>query len=113
MPRRGRRARAAGRSKALAISGPCVGRGLFLARPIVWSGLDCRCRTLLLTENAQAADLFAGGSAEVVAADLQRKGFDASVQQDRVVVHGATKAQVREALADRGPGDVEVVVKNP
>ena len=65
------------------------------------------------TENAQAADLFAGGSAEVVAADLQRKGFDASVQQDRVVVHGATKAQVREALADRGPGDVEVVVKNP
>jgi hypothetical protein len=30
-----------------------------------------------------------------------------------VVVHGATKQQVREALADRGPGDVEVVVKNP
>ena len=48
-----------------------------------------------------------------VAEDLQRKGFKASVQQDRVVVHGATKAQVREALADRGPGDVEVVVKNP
>jgi hypothetical protein len=65
------------------------------------------------TEDAQVADLFAGGPAEDVADDLQRKGFDASVQQDRVVVHGATKAQVREALADRGPGDVEVVVKNP
>jgi hypothetical protein len=65
------------------------------------------------TEDAHVADLFAGGPAEDVAADLQRKGFDAAVQQDRVVVHGATKAQVREALADRGPGDVEVVVKNP
>ena len=65
------------------------------------------------TEDAQVADLFAGGPAEDVADDLQRKGFDASVQQDRVVVHGATKAKVREALADRGPGDVEVVVKNP
>jgi anti-sigma factor RsiW len=64
-------------------------------------------------ESAQAADLFASGSPEDVAADLQRKGFKAAVQQDRVVVHGATKAQVREALADRGPGDVEVVVKNP
>jgi anti-sigma factor RsiW len=64
-------------------------------------------------EAAQAADLFASGPPEDVAADLQRKGFKASVQQDRVVVHGATKAQVREALADRGPGDVEVVVKNP
>jgi anti-sigma factor RsiW len=64
-------------------------------------------------ESAQAADLFASGPPEDVAADLQRRGFKASVQQDRVVVHGATKAQVREALADRGPGDVEVVVKNP
>jgi anti-sigma factor RsiW len=64
-------------------------------------------------EDAHAAGLFAGGSPEDVADDLQRKGFKASVQQDRVVVHGATKAQVREALADRGPGDVEVVVKNP
>jgi anti-sigma factor RsiW len=64
-------------------------------------------------EAAQAADLFASGPPEDVAADLQRKGFKASVQQDRVVVHGATRAQVREALADRGPGDVEVVVKNP
>ena len=64
-------------------------------------------------EDAQAAGLFAGGSPQQVAEDLQRKGFKASVQQDHVVVHGATKAQVREALADRGPGDVEVVVKNP
>ena len=60
-----------------------------------------------------SSGLFAGGSADEVAEDLQRKGFKASVQQDRVVVRGATKAQVREALADRGPGDVEVVVKNP
>jgi anti-sigma factor RsiW len=64
-------------------------------------------------EDAHAAGLFAGGSPQQVAENLQRKGFKASVQQDRVVVHGATKAQVREALADRGPGDVEVVVKNP
>jgi len=64
-------------------------------------------------EDAHAAGLFAGGSPDEVAEDLQRKGFKASVQQDRVVVRGATKAQVREALADRGPGDVEVVVKNP
>ncbi len=64
-------------------------------------------------ESAQAADLFASGPPEDVAADLQRKGFKAAVQEDRVVVHGATKAQVREALADRGPGDVKVVVKNP
>jgi anti-sigma factor RsiW len=62
---------------------------------------------------AQAADLSAGGTPEDVAADLRRQGFSAAVEQDRVVVHGATKAQVREALADRGPGDVEVVVKNP
>jgi anti-sigma factor RsiW len=62
---------------------------------------------------AQAADLSASGSPEAVAEELQRQGFKASVQQDRVVVHGATEAQVREALADRGPGDVKVVVKNP
>lgn len=59
------------------------------------------------------AKLFATGPAAAVAEDLRQKGFDAAVQQDRVVVHGATKQQVREALADRGPGDVEVVVKNP
>ena len=64
-------------------------------------------------EDAQTAELFASGPSEDVAADLQRKGFKATLQKDRVVVHGATKAQVREALADRGPGDVEVVVKNP
>ena len=64
-------------------------------------------------EDARTAELFASGPAEDVADDLQRKGFKATVQKDRVVVHGATKAQVREALADRGLGDVEVVVKNP
>jgi anti-sigma factor RsiW len=64
-------------------------------------------------EVAPAANLSASGSPDEVADDLQRKGFKAAVQKDRVVVHGATKDQVREALADRGPGDVEVVVKNP
>jgi anti-sigma factor RsiW len=59
------------------------------------------------------ADLSARGSAADVAKDLRDKGFRAIVQKDRVVVHGATKQQVREALADRGPGDVEVVLKNP
>ncbi len=59
------------------------------------------------------AKLFATGPAAAVAEDLRQQGFDAAVQKDRVIVHGATKQQVREALADRGPGDVEVVVKNP
>jgi anti-sigma factor RsiW len=59
------------------------------------------------------ADLLASGSAADVAEELRAKGFSAAIQEDRVVVHGATKRQVREALADRGPGDVEVVVKNP
>lgn len=65
-------------------------------------------------ESAQAkSGLFATGPAAEVAQELQQKGFNAFVQQDRVVVRGATKQQVREALADRGVGDVEVVVKNP
>ena len=65
-------------------------------------------------ESAQArSSLFSSGSAAEVAEELQQKGFDASVQKDRVVVRGATKQQVREALADRAVGDVEVVVKNP
>jgi anti-sigma factor RsiW len=65
-------------------------------------------------ESAQAkSSLFSSGPAAEVAEELQRKGFNASVQNDRVVVRGATKQQVREALADRGVGNVEVVVKNP
>lgn len=64
-------------------------------------------------EAAQPQALSSTGPAEEVAEELRRKGFDASVQNDRVVVQGATKQQVREALADRGPGDVAVVVKNP
>ena len=65
------------------------------------------------TAQVPQADLLAGGSAAAVAEELREKGFRAVVQDDRVVVQGATKRQVREALADRGPGDVEVVVKNP
>ena len=65
-------------------------------------------------ESVQAkSSLFSSGPADEVAEELQQKGFKASLQKDRVVVRGATEAQVREALADRGPGDVEVVVKNP
>jgi anti-sigma factor RsiW len=45
-----------------------------------------------------------------VAQALRDKGLRASVQGDRVVVEGATKKQVREALADRLPGDVPVVL---
>jgi len=62
---------------------------------------------------AASANLFATGPAEDVAQDLRERGFNATVRKDRVVVRGATEEQVREALADRGPGDVEVVVKNP
>jgi anti-sigma factor RsiW len=66
------------------------------------------------TDSSQVrASLFAIGPAAAVADDLRKKGFKASLQKDRVVVRGATEEQVREALADRGPGDVEVVVKNP
>ena len=65
-------------------------------------------------ESSQAkSSLFLSGPAAEVAEDLRRKGFKATVQADRVVVRGATEEQVREALADRDPGDVEVVVKNP
>jgi anti-sigma factor RsiW len=54
--------------------------------------------------------LFAAGSAAEVADELRTKGFDAVAQADHVVVRGATKKQVRTALADRGPGDVKIVV---
>jgi anti-sigma factor RsiW len=68
-------------------------------------------RSAASPEAVQAATLFAGGTAADVADELQRKGFDAAVKGDQVVVKGATQKQVREALADRGPGDVQIVVK--
>jgi anti-sigma factor RsiW len=61
-------------------------------------------------EAVQAAPLSALGPAAAVANELRRKGFAASVQEDKVVVTGATKKAVRQALADRGPGDVQIVV---
>jgi anti-sigma factor RsiW len=61
-------------------------------------------------EAAQASNLSSSGTATDVAAELRSKGFSASVQDDRVVVNGATTKQVRQALADRGPGDVQIVV---
>ncbi|HEX3255614.1 MAG TPA: zf-HC2 domain-containing protein [Gaiellaceae bacterium] len=54
--------------------------------------------------------LFAAGPAAAVADELRSKGFDAVTQADRVVVRGASKKAVRTALADRGPGDVQIVV---
>ena len=62
-------------------------------------------------ESFQAATLSATGPPAAVADALRRKGFAASVQNDKVVVTGATKKAVRAALADRAPGDVQVVVK--
>ncbi len=61
-------------------------------------------------EAAQAAGLSASGTATDVAAELRGKGFSALVQGDKVVVKGASKRQVREALADHGPGAVQIVV---
>jgi anti-sigma factor RsiW len=54
--------------------------------------------------------LFAAGPAAAVADELRSKGFDAVAKADRVVVRGASKKAVRTALADRGPGDVQIVV---
>jgi anti-sigma factor RsiW len=62
-------------------------------------------------EAVQPASITASGTPTAVADELRLKGFDASVQGDKVVVKGTTKKAVREALADRGPGDVQVVVE--
>lgn len=51
------------------------------------------------------------GTATDVAQALRAKGFRANVQGNAVVVHGKTRRQVREALADRAPGDVQVFVQ--
>lgn len=70
-------------------------------------------------ENApvrQAPAFSMAGDASQIAAELRQKGFDATVRSKQVVVSGAKKSDVREALADHGPGDVEIVVepvKNP
>jgi anti-sigma factor RsiW len=50
------------------------------------------------------------GPAAEVSSELKKKGFSAQVLDDRVVVTGATRKAVRQALADRGPGDVVIVV---
>jgi anti-sigma factor RsiW len=50
------------------------------------------------------------GPAADVSSELRRKGFSTQVLGDRVVVTGATPKAVRLALADRGPGDVVIVV---
>src|SRR3954452_9489359 len=50
------------------------------------------------------------GPAAEVSSELRRKGFSTQVLGDRVVVKGASAKAVRRALADRGPGDVVIVV---
>jgi anti-sigma factor RsiW len=64
-------------------------------------------------EAAQAKSFSASGTPADVAAELDTKGFDASVRDHRVVVKGASEKAVRKALADRGPGGVEIVVTGP
>jgi anti-sigma factor RsiW len=61
-------------------------------------------------EALQATSLSSKGTPADVADELRTKGFDAAVKNDQVVVTGSTKKAVREALADRGPGDVQIVV---
>lgn len=51
------------------------------------------------------------GSAQGVASRLRRRGFDARVSGDRVIVRGARAEEVRKALEPLGPGPVEVVVR--
>jgi anti-sigma factor RsiW len=60
---------------------------------------------------ARGTSLSASGTPADVAAELSAKGFDASVQANKVVVKGASENAVRGALADRGPGDVVIVVR--
>jgi anti-sigma factor RsiW len=64
-------------------------------------------RSALAGETAYSA----AGTPADVAAELRDKGFRAEVQRDSVVVRGASKQRVRQALADRGPGEVAVIVQ--
>ncbi|MEO8289859.1 MAG: zf-HC2 domain-containing protein [Gaiellaceae bacterium] len=63
----------------------------------------------LKAADAAAVDSVAGPPADV-AQSLRDKGLRATVEGQRVIVSGASKRQVREALADREPGDVLVFV---
>jgi anti-sigma factor RsiW len=63
---------------------------------------------------AKASRLFAAGSADTLASELRRKGFDAEVVGDHVEVRGATRSEVKQALgqtlSDRRDGDVRIVI---
>jgi anti-sigma factor RsiW len=63
------------------------------------------------TPQAQVPLFTKEGPASALADALRKKGFDASVLGRRVVVKGASRQEVRRALADRAPGDVPVVVE--
>ena len=52
-----------------------------------------------------------GGTPRTVAQALRRDGFDARVAGTRVIVRGAGAGAVRESLADRNRGSVEVFVR--
>jgi anti-sigma factor RsiW len=64
---------------------------------------------------AEAADslvVSVSGPASEVVEELQRKGFDAKLRSDRVVVYGKVETEsLRKALADRPRGGVEVFVR--
>lgn len=60
----------------------------------------------------QAYDtLLTSGSAQAVARDLRAKGIQARVVGDHVVVRGATRAEVEQALGKRRTGSVRIVFK--
>lgn len=63
------------------------------------------------TRAASQAPFSVAGTPGEVVTELQDKGFSAKRRGKTVVVTGATTEQVREALADRGPGDVQILVK--
>jgi putative zinc finger protein len=63
-----------------------------------------------MDQSTKAPTLSVLGPADQVAAELRRKGFDARVAGGRVEVRKATRAEVRNALADRRTGRVRIVI---
>jgi hypothetical protein len=62
------------------------------------------------TDQAFERALLTSGSPAAVAAELRRKAIDARVVGDHVEVHGATRAEVRQALGKRREGSVRIVI---
>ena len=91
-------------------SGSAAGTGVGGAGAAAATSEDATRSPTPSAEAFQANKLSASGTATDIAAELRSKGFDAVVQRDKVVVKGSTKKAVREALADRGSGSVQIVV---